>query len=374
MGHLDLHRGSLCGAAGRVVVADCAAAGIGFPPAAKSRPRFDFKYPGARDVVSSVFRRHFDLCLSRRIRLQPAALAGHGLESVEVQKRIFDQADNSLLFAVSLADNPQQVLELKQKFEALPSVHHVEELAAILPRYAADDTQLLVQAVGAQLSSLPARAQPPVELDPSQVGGELERIEKMLQKKASPLSGTAREKIGGFLDQLSELSQPDQIQLLRDYQAQFSADLLTRLQGLAAISSPDPVGPADLTPALVGRFISPHGKWLLQVYPKSQIWDIKPLEKFIATLGRSGSDRYAAADLRGLHGHQAQLRDADLWLIAVCVLLLIDFATFAIVCCVAAAGGDGPDVRPPGTVRHRLNLANLIVLPLVVGLSTAVST
>jgi hypothetical protein len=76
------------------------------------------KYPALVTVVSSLviagistyaFRVEYDYNL---LHLQAT-----GLESVEVQKRIFDQADNSLLFAVSLADNPQQVLELKQKFE-----------------------------------------------------------------------------------------------------------------------------------------------------------------------------------------------------------------------------------------------------------------
>ncbi len=359
-----------------LVVADRRRSGQMIPAPLQSRGLrlLTSKYPALVTVVSSLviagistyaFRVEYDYNLLH--------LQAQGLESVEVQKRIFDQADNSLLFAVSLADNPQQVLELKQKFEALPTVHHVEELAAILPRYAADDTQLLVQAVGAQLASLPVRAQPPVELDPSQVGGELERIEKMLPKGASPLAGAARGQIGQFLDQLSELSQPEQIRLLRDYQAQFSADLLARLQGLAAISSPEPVGPADLTPALVGRFISPQGKWLLQVYPKSQIWDIKPLEKFIADV-RSVDPEATGTPLQTYEASKAIKRSyetAGIYaLIAVCVLLLIDFRNLrdCLLALLPPLAGTALMFGVLGMFDIALNPANLIVLPLVVGL------
>jgi hopanoid biosynthesis associated RND transporter like protein HpnN len=300
-------------------------------------------------------------------------LQAEGLDSVEVQKRIFEQSDNSLLFAVSLADGPQQVLELKRKFEALPTVHHVEELAAILPRQAAEDTQLLVQAVSAQLASLPARAQAPVELDPSLVGGELERIEKVLKSSPSPTASLACRQVGSFLDQLSELGENEQIRLLRDYQARFSADLLARLHGLAAISTPEPVSPADLTPALVGRFISPHGKWLLQVYPKSQIWDIKPLEQFIADV-RSVDPEATGTPLQTYEASKAikhSYESAGIYaLIAVCILLLIDFRNLrdCLLALLPPLAGMALMFGVMGLFEIPLNPANLIVLPLVVGL------
>jgi hopanoid biosynthesis associated RND transporter like protein HpnN len=359
-----------------LVVADRRRAAHMIPSPLQSRRlrHLTSKYPALVTVASSLviagissyaFRVEYDYNLLH--------LQAQGLESVEVQKRIFDQADHSLLFAVSLADNPQQALELKQKFEALPTVHHVEELAAILPRFPAEDTQLLVQAVGAQLVYLPVRAKPPVELDPSLIGGELERIENALQPGGSPLAAATRARIGAFLDRLSELSQPDQIQLLRDYQVQFSSDLLSRLQGLAAISSPEPVGPDDLTPALVGRFISPQGKWLLQVYPKSQIWDIKPLEKFIRDV-RSVDPEATGTPLQTYEASKAIKRSYETAgvyaLIAVCVLLLIDFRNLrdCILALLPPLAGTALMFGILGMLDIDLNPANLIVLPLVVGL------
>jgi len=300
-------------------------------------------------------------------------LQASGLESVEVQKRIFDQADNSLLFAVSLADNPQQVLELKKKFEALPSVHHVEELAAILPRFPQEDTQLLVQAASAQLASLPARAPAPTDVNPIRIGEELEKIEAALEPNSSSSAAVVREKIGRYLDQLSDMSLAGQVQLLREYQSRLSADLLARLHALAAISSTDPVSPADLTPALVGRFISPHGKWLMQVYPKSQIWDIEPLEKFIADV-RSVDPEATGTPLQTYEASKAIKRSyetAGLYaLIAVCVFLLIDFRNLrdCLLALLPPLAGTALMFGVLGLCDIDLNPANLIVLPLVIGL------
>ena len=300
-------------------------------------------------------------------------LQANGLESVEVQKRIFDQADNSLLFAVSLADSSQQVLELKKKFEALPSVHHVEELAAILPRFPEEETQLLVQAANAQLTQLPARTPPVPQIDPSTIGRELERIESALASAKSPSAAMVRQQISQFLDQLSELSQAAQTQLLRDYQARLSADLLAKLHGLEAIASPAPVSPADLTPALVGRFISPHGKWLMQVYPKSQIWDIEPLEKFIAEV-RSVDPEATGTPLQTYEASKAIKRSYETAgayaLIAVCVLLLIDFRNLrdCLLALLPPLAGTALMFGVLGLCDIDLNPANLIVLPLVVGL------
>jgi hopanoid biosynthesis associated RND transporter like protein HpnN len=360
-----------------LVVADRNRGGQAIPQPLQSRwlRMLTSKYPAAVTVASTLiiggictyaFRVEYDYNLLH--------LQAEGLESVEVQKRIFEQSDNSLLFAVCLADNPQQVLDLKQKFEGLPSVHHVEELAAILPRQTAEDNQLLIQAVHAQLETLPARSQPSAEeLDPSSVGKELERVEKLLRKTTSPIGIAARRQIGRFLDRLSEKEQDDQTQLLRDYQSRFAADLLSRLQGLAAISNPEPVSPADLTPALVGRFISPQGKWLLQVYPKSQIWDIQPLEKFIGDV-RSVDPEATGTPLQTYEASKAIKRSyetAGLYaLIAVTLMLLIDFRNLrdCFLALLTPVAGTAVMFGVLGLFDIPLNPANLIVLPLVVGL------
>lgn len=300
-------------------------------------------------------------------------LQSKGLESVEVQSRIFEQSDSSLLFAVSMADTPQQVLELKRKFEALPSVHHVEELAAILPRNPVDDIQLLAQAVRAELSYLPARPPPPRDVAPQPIGEELEALEAALAAIPSPTAASIRKILDGFLDRFEALSGREQSQVLRDYQARLSTDLLTRLKGLEAVSGTEPVGPADLSPTLVSRFLSPQGKWLLQIYPAAQIWDIEPMRKFIADV-RSVDPEATGTPLQTYEASRAIKRSYETIglyaLVAVCVLLLIDFRNVrdCVLALLPPLAGAGLMFGLLALLKIDLNPANLIVLPLVIGL------
>ena len=54
-----------------------------------------------------------------------------------------------------------------------------------------------------------------------------------------------------------------------------------QLQAIASASNPDPITADDLPKELRARFVSPDGKWLLQIFPKDQIWDMEPLERFV---------------------------------------------------------------------------------------------
>lgn len=300
-------------------------------------------------------------------------LQAKGLQSVEVQKRIFDQADGSLLFAVSLADSPQQALELKRKFEALPTVHHVEELASMFPPHGEEETQLLVQAIKAQLANLPPdlpQIRPP---DPSRVGKQVEEFDTVLATLNYPGVSDCRRSIDQFLDLVDAMPFPKQMELLTRYQMQMTADLLARLRGLAAATDPDPVTVTDLPKALASRFVSPGGKWLLQVYPKSQIWDIEPLGNFIKDI-RSVDPDATGTPLQTYEASreikQSYEKVGIFALLAIMVLLLIDFRNLShsLLAMLPPFLGAIQMFGILGLLGVDLNPANLIVLPLIIGL------
>nr|AUN35847.1 hopanoid-associated RND transporter HpnN [uncultured bacterium] len=53
-------------------------------------------------------------------------LQAEGTESVRVLDRMYQKTNDSLLYAVSVADSADEARALRRKFEALPSVHHVK--------------------------------------------------------------------------------------------------------------------------------------------------------------------------------------------------------------------------------------------------------
>ena len=211
-------------------------------------------------------------------------LQAEGLDSVELQKKIFQDAQHSLLYAVSVADSPEETQELKRKFEALPTVHHVEELGSRIPGFQSEHTKLLVQAFRAQLQRLPER--PPEIMPPNPVvfGQRVDQLLAILKTQTHPSAVEAFRQMDDFLDRFSGLDGNRQQQFLRAYQYRFQASLLGQFQALYAASNSDPVRLDDLPTELTSRFVSPEGKWLLQIYPRNQIWDVEPLAEFVESV------------------------------------------------------------------------------------------
>jgi len=301
-------------------------------------------------------------------------LQAKGVDSVDVQQRIFDQSEGSLLYAVSLTDHPEEALKLKKKLLALPSVGRVEEVASMLPKYSKEQTNLLVQAIKAQLEKLPKAPLAPAVVNPEGVGHELQEIETLIAKWKSPVAVQARQTINRFLDQLAELPFDRQKQLLLDYQVRLKNDLLNQLKTLAASSNPEPVTARDLPSALAARFVSPNGKWMLQTYPKYQIWADDPLKKFVAEI-RTADPEATGTPLQTYEATQEIFKGyctvGGYALIATCLLVLMDFRNVLhmFLALLPPALGSVIMFGIMGCWNLPLNPANLVVLPLIIGIS-----
>ena len=208
-------------------------------------------------------------------------LQAEGLESVEAQKHIFESSQHSLLYALSIANSAEEARELKHKFERLGSVHQVQELATRLPEIPSSETKLLVQAYHAQLSKLPEEPPEPRPVSPASVGQLLEQFHELLQGQFDPVSESIVGTIDLLLDELEAKSAKDQVMFLGEFQYRMAYALLAQFQAIAAAANPEPVTLDDLPPELRSRFVSSDGKWLLQIFPKNQIWDMEPLERFV---------------------------------------------------------------------------------------------
>ena len=214
-------------------------------------------------------------------------LQARGIDSVELQHRLFEESNGSLLYAVSLAGSPYEVRQRKDQFLELPSVGRVEELASYLPKYPAAETKLLIQAIHARLSRLSRLPSEYPQLDPKTVGAALENLYLQIRERKEPEAVAAAHDLDEFLDRLNAPEVPEtvavagQIELLGRYQQAMLTALHAQFSALAKISDPNPMTPADLPHALRSRFLSSNGDWLIRVYPREQIWEEAPLEEFV---------------------------------------------------------------------------------------------
>ena len=255
-------------------------------------------------------------------------LQAKGIESVEVQKRLFQQPRGSLLFAVSLADTPEQSRNLRAQFEQRPTVDHVEELGAWLPSQPQSEIQLRVQGFAAELARIDERPPKFDDLNPANVGQAMEEFYELVRDDSQPAAVATARSINAFLDEFENLSVIQQTAFLNEFQHRMAAALLGQFQALRKAANAAPVTLADLPDELTSRFVSSQGKWLVQIYPKEQIWDFEPLERFVTDVRKVDPD-VTGTPLQNYEASQ-QIMDsyqtAALYaLMVISLVLLVDF-------------------------------------------------
>jgi uncharacterized protein len=255
-------------------------------------------------------------------------LQAKGLESVEVQRRVFEKANASVLYAVSLADSPDEARRLRGEFEKLPTVARVEELATRLPAHPSDATRRLLQAYRHRLSRLPESIPRGQRSDPGSVGRALERLHRSIRNVNDPYARQVARSLDLFLDDFERMPLDAQIRFLSQYQLRCKASLLTQFQAIRTAANDQPVTMTDLPPELASRFVGRNGKWLVQVYPKEEVWDGPPLEAFVADV-RSVDPNATGTPLQNYEASRqirASYEKAAIIAFAVVVLvLLVDF-------------------------------------------------
>jgi len=246
-----------------------------------------------------------------------------GVESVELQQKVFEEAGGSLLYAISMTDSAEKVRELKEKFLSLPTVARVEDLATYFPPHSPEETNLLVQAMDVRLQGLSELPRGIPQLDPSAIGSSFERLLAVLRACPEPTAQMASRQLDGMLDGLDHLPLEHQIQLLAGYQQGMLMALHRQFQAVAAISNPEPVSPLDFPESLRNRFVSNQGDWLLRVYPKEEIWDEIPLTNFVNDV-RSVDPEVTGTPLQNFEAaHQIQQSYANAAIYAAAVIILV---------------------------------------------------
>ena len=162
-------------------------------------------------------------------------------------------------------------------------------------------------------------------------------------------------------------------QRLRDYQHHMAADLLSRLHTLLAMANPEPPRLTDLPQSLVTRFVGQRGRHLLQIYSKGDIWDMEAMEKFVRQV-RSVDPRATGNPLQTYEASR-QMKisyEQAAWyaLAAILFVLYLDFRSirYAFSSMLPLGLGMLQMFGIMGILNIPLNPANMIVLPLILGI------
>jgi hopanoid biosynthesis associated RND transporter like protein HpnN len=316
------------------------------------------------------------------------ALQSSGLSSVVFEQKL-THADKSVLFGAIVATNLNDAIALEKRISALPTVADIEPPLDMLNDFSISNQNRkleLIRGIKQEVATLKFRAP---DLKPVNIN-DLSATLYMLYGYC----GAALEEIGNSEPELQQqfISLRQAIANLRkamfdggspalaehaDKLAEFQRALLTNVritfESLQNQNDREPLRVEDLPAALRDQFVGETGKFLLQVYPKSDVWQRANQEKFVTEL-RTVDENVTGTPVQ-LYEYETLLKNSYVqaaWysLAAIAILVFLHFRSVGSVILSLLPVGIGTLwlAGLMGWFDIPFNLANIMTLPLVIGI------
>ncbi|HET6880065.1 MAG TPA: MMPL family transporter [Pirellulales bacterium] len=297
-------------------------------------------------------------------------LQAEGLESVELEQKLLSESNQSVWYALSIADDRDDLLARKEAMLKLPSVERVEEIASLLPSDH-EVKQPIIARIEKRLEHLEERPQI-IPVDPPEyIGRVLARTQQLLAALPEGRSGVRE--VEQIRDRLRKLVLGDYNLWISQFQQKMAGDLLSRLHILRDMADPEPPELTDLPQSLVQRFVGNHNHHLMKIYGRGNIWDMDALEQFVKQV-RSVDPRATGNPLQAYEASlemKSSYEEAALYaLLVILVVLLVDLRSvrYALLAGLPLALGVLQTFGLLGILEIPLNPANMIALPLMLGI------
>jgi hypothetical protein len=294
------------------------------------------------------------------LNLQP-----RGLESVTWEHKLIDRGAGMTWDAMSVAHSRDEAVALRARYEALPEVGKVIEVASLVP---ADQEAKLptVRAIHDRLKNLA-----PADQLPTPAGSSPDNVRRFaagIRRHA----GTDTELSLAMADLLAALDAVVPADRLAAFDRRLAADLAADLNRLKAVSNPVPVALADLPADLRDRYVGANGEFLVRAFARDSLWDYPALQHFTSAVVAADPEATGKAfrTREGLRQMKVGFEWAGVYALAAIVLvLLLDLRTFKdlLLGLFPLAVGVVLTLGVMGLCGVSLNPANMIALPLIVG-------
>ena len=215
-------------------------------------------------------------------------LQAHGTESVEWEKRIIENSERSSWNALATASTPEAARHKARAFAALSTVETVESVASLIPD-GQSERMAVLDAIRPLLSDLPPLRNDPMAVDVQQLQRTLDKLRLKIRSEENgdeTVLHAARQHLLAVFESLRTLPEQDTQKSLTVFQNALFLDFQDKWSLLSNNLSPSgPITFSDVPAQLRSRFVSRDGqKFLLQIYPKKDVWEREPLEEFIRQL------------------------------------------------------------------------------------------
>lgn len=302
-------------------------------------------------------------------------LQAKGTEAVQYEMKILESAGRSAWSASILADSLEEILEKERQLKALPTVARVESISAVIPDHQEDNAHIIREKLAPLLKEL--------EVEPEDVDFSWKALNKTLKRIQFKLQGREGDELdqvqiaGNLVKKFREQSQKVEPNVAEQRLANFSQLLFTDYRNLMdelkANADAKLVKLAEIPEELRKRYISQKGKYVANIFPSVDVWDLDERQKYLHDL------RSVDPNVTGTAVHmfestrlmtEGYVNGGIYAMTAIIIYVSFLFRNIRTVCFVLlpVLAGSIWTVGVMELIGLKLNMANLVILPLILGI------
>jgi len=301
-------------------------------------------------------------------------LQAKGTEAVKYEMRILKNAGRSAWSAAFLADSLEEVREKEAKLKTLPTIENVESIAAIVPENQKDKAEYLKENLVPLLSEFFIEEEDePLSL--KALNKTLKHIRFKFQGregKEDKIAQAAKE-IDKFFMQTETIEPEIAEKSLELFSRKLFADYRGLIKELQQNAEPQFIEISSIPKSLRERYLSDKGKYLLTVFPSVDIWNLEKRQQYLEDL------RSVDPDVTGSAVHmfnstrlmtEGYINGGTYAMIAIIIYVFVVFRNLRTVFFILLPVFVG-SIWTLGIMdifELKLNMANLVILPLILGI------
>ena len=319
-------------------------------------------------LVSSLALRtaHFDYNL---LNLQTK-----GTEAVKYEMRILENAGRSAWSAAMIVDTLEEVRQKETQLKTLPTIENVESIAAMVPKHQEENLQYVRENLSPLLSELYVEEEDE-SFSLKALTKTLKRIRFKLQGregKEDKVTQAARE-IDKFFKEVESVEEDLAEAQLQEFSEELFVDYRGLMADLKKNAKPKLVEISEIPKSLRDRYISKQGKYLITIFPSVDIWNLEERNRYLKDL------RSVDANVTGSAVHmfnstrlmtEGYINGGIYAMTAIIIYVFIVFRNprtvfFILLPVIAGSIWTMGIMELTGL---KFNMANLVILPLILGI------
>ena len=297
-----------------------------------------------------------------------------GTEAVKYEMRILENAGRSAWSAAMIADTLEEVRQKETQLKTLPTIENVESIAAMVPKHQEENLQYVRENISPLLSELYVEEEDE-SFSLKALTKTLKRIRFKLQGregKEDKVTQAARE-IDKFFKEVESVEEDLAEAQLQEFSEELFVDYRGLIADLKKNAEPKLVEISEIPKSLRDRYISKQGKYLITIFPSVDIWNLDERNRYLKDL-RSVDANVTGSAVHMFNSTRLMTEgyiDGGIYaMTAIIIYIFIVFrnprTVFFILLPVIA--GSIWTVGIMELTGLKFNMANLVILPLILGI------